>query len=71
MKEPVTTSLHLLTFLTGFPGFLILVSSARAFRKGVLSETGRVAVVICALIGVGLCGFAIYLVILSSNVPAK
>jgi hypothetical protein len=71
VKEQVATVLHVLAALTGIPGFVILFSSARAFRKSVLSGAGRVSVIICALIGLGLCGFAIYLVILSSNLPAK
>jgi hypothetical protein len=71
VKEQVATSLHLLAALTGIPGFFILFTSIKAFGNRALSPAGRVAVTLCVLIGLGLFGFAIYLLTLSSNLPAK
>ena len=71
MKEQVATSLHLLAALIGIPGLGIIFSSVRVLGRGVLSPVGRVAVIICVLVGLGMFGFALYLLMLSSNLPAK
>ena len=64
--------LHLLaTFLIGIPGFRVLASSIRAFRNSALSPAGRAVVIFCVVFGLGLFGFAIYLLTLSSNLPGK
>jgi hypothetical protein len=71
VKEQVATSLHLLAVLIGIPGFFILLSSMRTLGKSALSPAVRAVVIFCLLFGVGLLGFAIYLFILSSGLPAK
>ncbi|HEY3897361.1 MAG TPA: hypothetical protein VGM54_02045 [Chthoniobacter sp.] len=60
-----------LAFLVGVTGFVVVFSSLRALRRRMQDGPVVITSVICALIGVSMIGLAIYMVTVSSNLPAK